>query len=175
MLSTIPSLQVTAKAAGLTAALVLGLTFGLGASPASAHIAGHPVAATAQENEEATCDDAAAEAAVAAAEQQLKAAFRTNRHAIETLRDNAGDENKAARDLLRKAAADLERIFAKAESALDVDDEDEDAAACTTPDPAALDAIVTTATADMEAVVTEVTAAVAALPADAAKADDEDD
>ena len=172
MLRTIPSLSVTARAAGLTAALVLGLTLGA-VAPASAHSAGPPVAATAQDNEDATCDQAAAEAAVAAAEQQLEAAFRTNRHAIGTLRDKAGDENKAARDLLRQAGADLERIFAKAESALDVDNED--AEACTTPDPAVLDAIVATATANMEAVVTEVTAAVAALPADAAKADHEDE
>jgi hypothetical protein len=162
--------QRAATTAALTAALVLGSTFGARPAPAVAHDDGHPADANAQGNDETACDQAAA-----AAEQQLEAAFQTSRHAIEALREKTSEHNEVARDLLRKAAADLKRIFAKAASTLDVEDEDDAAPACTTPDAAALDALVATATTDMAQVVSDVTAAVAALPATQAPADDEDE
>ncbi|GAC1456153.1 MAG: hypothetical protein NVS1B1_05720 [Candidatus Limnocylindrales bacterium] len=166
MQRTPSSLPRAAKAAGL-AALILGLTLSAGSSPAAAHLTGHPAAPIAEDNDETSCDQAT-EAAVAAAEQNLETAYRTDRRALERLRETAGDHSAAARDLLDKAAGDLKRIFNTAAAATDD-------ANCATVDVTALDATVTAAIAAMDQVVADATVAVAALPADQARPNDDDE
>jgi len=173
MNSTKHPLAATAKAAGVAAALILGLTLSAGGAAAHARTAG-PDATPVTSQTEVDCDkdQAAVDATLDTAEKQLQSAFRTNHLAIEQLREKAGERNNAARDLLKQADSQLKAIRATAKTALDA--AGESAESCTALDSAAIDAIVVQATADMEAVVTEVTATVAALPAPDKKANDED-
>jgi len=173
MNSTNHSLAATAKAAGVAAALVLGLTLSTGGAAAHVRTAG-PDATLVTHQAEQSCDkDQVLEAALHAAEKQLQRAFTTNHLAIEQLREKAGERNKAARDLLKQADSQVKGIRATAKTALDA--VEESTADCAALDTAAIDAIVSKATADMEAVVTKVTADVAALPATALKTDVENE
>ncbi len=164
MNSTKIPLVATAKAAGIAAALILGLTLSAGGAAAHVRTAG-PDAAPATHQTEQSCDkdQAAVEATLETAAKQVQSAFVTNHLAIEQLRQKAGERDKAARDLLKQADSQLKGIRATAMTALDA--VNESTARCTALDTAAIDAIVAQATGDMEAVVTDVTASVAALPA----------
>lgn len=172
------SLAATAKATGVAAALVLGLTLSTGGAAAHTRTAG-PDATLVTHRAEQSCDkDQVLEAALHAAEKQVQRAFTTNHLAIEQLREKSGERNKAARDLLKQADSELKGIRATAKAALDAADEsveDCTTVATATVDGAAIEAIVAQATADMETVVSEVTATVAALPAPELKAEDEDE
>ena len=174
MNSTKHPLAATAKAAGVAAALILGLTLSAGGAAAHARTAG-PDATPVTSQTEVDCDkdQAAVDATLDTAEKQLQSAFRTNHLAIEQLREKAGERNKAARDLLKQADSQVKGIRATAKTALDA--VEESTADCAALDTAAIDAIVSKATADMEAVVTKVTADVAALPATALKTDVENE
>ncbi len=173
MNSTKIPLAATAKAAGMAAALILGLTLSAGGASAHARTAG-PEATPVTHEAERSCDkDQAGEAALHTAMKQLQSAFTTNHLAIEQLREKAGERNKAARDLLKQADSDVKAIRATAKTALDA--VEQSTADCAALDTAAIDAIVSKATADMEAVVTKVTADVAALPATDVKADVENE
>lgn len=163
-------LAATAKAAGVAAALILGLTLSAGGAAAHVRAAG-PDATPVTHQAEQSCDkdQAAAEATLETAAKQVQSAFVTNHLAIEQLRQKAGEQNNAARDLLKHADSQVKGIRATAMTALDVLSESTET--CTALDTAAVDAIVAQATTDMETVVTDVTAGVAALPATDPKAD----
>ncbi len=178
MNSTKHSLAATAKAAGVAAALVLGLTLSAGGAAAHTRSAGTDATRLTHRAEQSCDKDQVLEAALHAAEKQLQRAFTTNHLAIEQLREKGGERNKAARDLLKQADSELKGIRATAKAALGAIDESvEDCTTVATAavDGAAIEAVVAQATADMETVVSEVTTTVAALPAPELKADDEDE
>lgn len=154
------SFKVAARGGGLTVALAAALLLGAGTA-ASAHVSGlAPTSVTHDDNGDTS---AAAEATLEAAQQRLETAYEADKRALEKARETVGDQNDAARDLLNKASADLKAIFRTTDAALDVD--------VTTLDEAAITALVDTAITDMDAVVTT---ALAALPADQVKANDDE-
>lgn len=163
------SLRAAAKGGGLTVALAAALMLGAGTTPASAHVTGFtPMAVT--DDTDNTC--AAVEVTLEAVQQRLETAYEADKRALEKLRETVGDHNDAARHLLKKAEADLKNIFRTTDATLDNDVDDAD---CATVDEAALTALVDQATTDMDAVVNTATTAIAALPVDQAKADDDED
>lgn len=171
MNSTKIPLTATAKAAGMAAALIFGLTLSAGGAAAHARSAGPDATPVTHPQPEQRCDkdQDAIEATLETAAKQVQSAFVTNHLAIEQLREKAGGRDKAARDLLKQADSQLKEIRATAMTALKA--ASDGTTNCTALDTAAIDATVAQATGDLDAVVTDVTAAVAALPAIDPKAD----
>lgn len=159
------SLRVAARGGALTIAIAAALLLGAGTT-ASAHVAVlTPAGAVTQDDNGDAC--AAAEATLEAAQQRLEAAYEADKRALETARETVGDQNEAARDLLKQAAADLKTVFRTADAALAIAADDTN---CATFDEVAITALVDQAIVDMDAVVNT---AIAGLPADQVKANDD--